>query len=388
MYIIVLFLGLLILLNSGFILLQIVQGKKEKLIPLFINIGFGLLFLLDPELPTSIVVIAFGLYVCITGVSHFITYIYYRKENVSGRLAFLISSLVLVFVAITFIISPLIHAQQMTIICAIYMLYLGIKFMTRSMRELLSEDRKNSLKRRIRVSLPIFMEALAPRMVLEFVNERLEQKDDTIYPQDIPSPLYVFVHVSKQGFGAIGHVDLCYDGEVIAYGAYDDASNHLMGALGDGVLFTMNDKEAYLDFCLQDDPTSAIFEYNLYLDDVQKQRVQETIESFKKRLIPWQPPYLENKEADDYASRLYKRAHASFYKFKKGQFKYYFVMTTNCVLLADHIIGKSGIDIINMNGIITPGTYYTYLEEESLKENSRVLKKEIYIKDPVLSKNQ
>ena len=59
-------------------------------------------------------------------------------------------------------------------------------------------------------------------------------------------------------------------------------------------------------------------------------------------------------------------------------FKYYFVMTTNCVLLADRIIGKSGIDIVNMNGIITPGTYLSYFEEEYKKENSRVIEKHIY----------
>ena len=85
-----------------------------------------------------------------------------------------------------------------------------------------------------------------------------------------------------------------------------------------------------------------------------------------------------NKDVDDYASRLYKATQASFYKFKKGRFKYYFVMTNNCVLLADHIIGKSGIDIVNMNGIITPGTYFSYFEEEAKKENSRVLLKTLY----------
>ena len=53
-------------------------------------------------------------------------------------------------------------------------------------------------------------------------------------------------------------------------------------------------------------------------------------------------------------------------------------MTTNCVLLADRIIGKSGIDIVNMNGIITPGTYLSYFEEEYKKENSRVIEKHIY----------
>ncbi|MEG0365280.1 MAG: DUF308 domain-containing protein [Coprobacillus sp.] len=378
MYFIVFALGLLILVNAIHSIIQFITGSKRDIVQVVIHTGFGLLFIFFPQLPFSVVVIVFSIYICVTGLSHFITYCFYRREQVSGRLAFLISAIVLVIVGVTFLLSPTVHAQQMTYIVAIYMMYVGIRYMGKSIRELLSEDRRDSLKRRIRVSLPVFFEALMPRLVLEYINEKLNVEEEIII-DDITSPLEVLVHVSKEGTGAIGHVDICYGDQVIAYGAYDESSHHLFGAIGDGVLFETS-KKTYIPFCLEDDATRGIFGFTIYLDETQKELVQKTIQDFKVGLIKWEPPCYKDEKADDYASRLYKATDAHFYKFKKGRFKRYFVMTTNCVLLADRIIGKSGIDIVNMNGIITPGTYYSYLEEESKKENSRVIKKHIYYK--------
>lgn len=373
MYMIVMVLGILIFIDT----LSLLKNLKTNILGILIHLLFACLFIFTPKLPLSIVVMVFALYVSIMGISHFVTYCYYRKEKVNGRLLFLLSAIVLIMVGISFILSPSVHAKEMTYIFILYTLYLGIKYMLSSMKELLSENRKNSLKRRIRVSLPIFMVAFMPRVMIEYINEKLEVEDEIMKQDDDLSSVEVFVHVSKDGFGAIGHVDICYQNEVIAYGAYDEASTHLFGAIGEGVLFIV-DKEKYISFCHKDDMTSHIFAYTLTLNEVQKERIEDTIDEFKKGLVKWDPPCINNQEAQDYASRLYQGTHASFYKFKSGMFKYYFVMTTNCVLLADRIIGKSGIDIVNMNGIITPGTYLSYFEEEYKKENSRVIEKHIY----------
>ncbi|MBE6059308.1 MAG: hypothetical protein E7215_03920 [Clostridium sulfidigenes] len=39
----------------------------------------------------------------------------------------------------------------------------------------------------------------------------------------------VFIHVTLDGVGAVGHVDLCYNRQVISYGNYDDRSFRLLG---------------------------------------------------------------------------------------------------------------------------------------------------------------
>ena len=64
---------------------------------------------------------------------------------------------------------------------------------------------------------------------------------------------------------------------------------------------------------------------------------------------------------------------------KAGKFKTYFVLNTNCVLLADTILGTSGIDILKVSGLIAPGTYYEYFEREFKRKRSKVVSKRIYL---------
>ena len=44
----------------------------------------------------------------------------------------------------------------------------------------------------------------------------------------------------------------------------------------------------------------------------------------------------------------------------------------------DDILGNSGMDILSLNGIITPGTYYNYFNKEINRKNSCVISKNIY----------
>ena len=120
--------------------------------------------------------------------------------------------------------------------------------------------------------------------------------------------------------------------------------------------------------------------FGLKLNNKQKDKVNKYIENLKKDLVEWKSPYQidnDNKH-NDYASALYKRTKASFYKFKKGNLKTYFLLGNNCCFLVDSIIGKCGIDQLKMNGIITPGTYYEYLNKEFMKKKSMVVSKNIY----------
>lgn len=68
----------------------------------------------------------------------------------------------------------------------------------------------------------------------------------------------------------------------------------------------------------------------------------------------------------------------NFLNFHQENIKPYFVLGTNCCYLADDIVGKSGSDILSLNGIITPGTYYDYLEKELYRKKGIVVTKNIY----------
>ena len=91
-------------------------------------------------------------------------------------------------------------------------------------------------------------------------------------------------------------------------------------------------------------------------------------------------PAADIADFDDYCSSLWNGTHAHFYKFKSGRFKTYFVMSTNCVFLADYILSKAGTDIVKTAGIITPGDYYDYMQSEYALPGGIVITRDIYSK--------
>ena len=79
---------------------------------------------------------------------------------------------------------------------------------------------------------------------------------------------------------------------------------------------------------------------------------------------------------------------AEFYKFYKSTYKTYFLLSTNCVKLVDEVVGATGSDLLKINGVITPGAYYEYLEQEFKKEKSNVITKQIYTNQNIEKKKK
>ena len=175
---------------------------------------------------------------------------------------------------------------------------------------------------------------------------------------------------------------------MIAYGKYDEASSTPIGT-GDGVLL-IADRASYIPYCLENNGTT-LFSFGLRLSEEPRAAVHAAVSEIKERLVAWDPPFQAARRKDsaadakaypDFASRLCNETGARFYKFKRGRFKRYFVMSTNCVLLVDSIIGGAGTDILSLNGMVSPGTLYDYLESDFLKRDSIVISRNVYhVKD-------
>lgn len=393
--------------QSGFIMqifdligwIFVIQGAKQlydyyikkriyKLdIPVvLIDIIGGAAIILYTDIPMYLATMIFALYVSINGIVRFFMYLNYKRDRVAGRVIVLLVSLFLIFNGIATFIAPSVNIDIVARIIGLYACLLGIMYFKDGIFMVLPRHKKNILKRKMRISLPIFIAALVPKTMMDYINERL-QIDDTFCIENTNQDvnLEIFIHVSPDGFGKMGHCDIYFDGEVISYGNYDYSSIRLFEAMGDGVMF-ITEKEKYLPFCIKEDH-KTIFGYGLHLNDIQINSVRDAIMKIKGNAFPWFPPaYYDHNVTDDYASRLFLATSASFYKFKKGKFKSYFVLGTNCVLLAEEIVGNSGQDIINLNGIITPGTYQDYLEKEYHKANSQVVSKNIYNKSIMVHK--
>lgn len=367
------------------------KNEKIKFTQSFFNLVFCFICSLFKDIPLSILPIIFGLYLLLNSVIKFIDYYILLKSNANGKLTEFSLGVLYLVVSIPIIFSPLKHLSTVLIIIGIYTILLGINYIMDFISFLIPKRVKNKLKRKIRITLPAFIEAIIPYTVLNEINYLID-KDNYDKPfvfeeksEDIIPDLEVFVHTSSRGFNRMGHVDLYFDGKVISYGNYDDASVRLFTMIGDGVLFT-TEKDKYIPFCIEHSK-KTIFVFGLKLTDAQKKNVSKAISKIFDSVYEWNPPYVEaitkrkkvNKNRyKDYASVLYQTTNAKFYKFKNGRFKNYFVLGSNCCRLADHIIGKSGIDLLKMNGIITPGTYYEYLNREFQKKNSMVISRKIY----------
>lgn len=370
------------------------QKKSDKQITFtrsFLYLLFCLILSCFPTIPMSILPLLFSIYLMLNGVIKLITFLILYYEKAPGKIKELFLVVLYFSIGIPLLISPIKNVSVMLFIMGIYTLLLGISFIIDFITSLIPIRIKNRLRRRIKITLPVIVEAILPYQVLNEINYFITKEEDiksinyNDKNEDVIPDMEIFVHSSMNGFNRLGHVDIYFDNKVYSYGNYDDSSKKFFELIGDGVVF-ITDKEHYIPFCISHSH-KTIIGFGLKLNERQKQSIIKYINNLFNNMYCWYSPIevakLEKKKIKktdfgDYASSLYKATKAEFYKFKKGRFKKYFTLGVNCCLLADSIIGKSGTNILKMNGIITPGTYYEYLNREFNKKNSMVISKTIY----------
>ena len=338
------------------------------------------------DVPINILVILLGIYqLFMAGVSG-ITYWMFRKNKVEGGGRFLFDAIWNAAVGIGAIMSPSgFDGEFIFLIIAIYLISLGISNIRDGL--FFDNDRdQQELRRRTRVSLPIIIAAFIPAAHLNKFNQALQGEADSEQEENpanlaakegLSRDLEVFVHTSQKDiFGAIGHVDICYKGKVISFGSYDPFSERLFGTMGDGVLFKV-EKDAYIDFAKKEG-AKTLFGYSLHLTDEQRKAIEARLEEIDSLTVPWDPSAELKNDAHTYAYRLKHELGAETYKFSSSRFKTYFVLSTNCVLLADSILGQAGTEILNPKGFIAPGTYQAYLQYELESARPLVVAETVY----------
>jgi hypothetical protein len=258
------------------------------------------------------------------------------------------------------------------IIIGLYGLVFGIGCFVESVNISMPNKQKKALKKSVRIALPIFLEALLPRFMLSRINRGLSIPVKNNHSTKQKPNLEIFIHVSKKGYGMFGHCDIELDGKVISYGNYDTKSLKLFDSVGDGILFT-TDRKGYISFCIEESQ-KTVFGYKLALSEVQLGQVRERFNELLQNTYEWKPA---NHDKNDYAVKLSKRPNTNLYKFNKGPFKTFFVLGTNCVKLAEYLVGDTKLNILGLAGMVSPGSYQEYLENEYRHAGSIVVDKEI-----------
>lgn len=361
--------------------------KKVKYINIFnniINIFIGTLFIYKPEIFMSLFPLLFTLYIFIDAIIKTITCFIYMENKLKKRYMLLLRTvLTYVFLGIL-IFYPMFRIKLTYIIVGIYFVSLAVTYFFDAIELLTPRTQKNKIKKRIKIVLPVYIAAFIPKKVLKEINKMLEIKnkyDKYIIKKEekIQPNFEILIHIKEGKTGSFGHVDIYMDDKVISFGSYDEESVKLLSSIGSGVLFEV-DKEKYIKFCNRNE-NKNIISFGLKITEKQKNIIRKKLEDIKQDAYEWRPlsQIYDSGRYTDYASRLYNATEAKFYKFRRGKYKTYFVLNSNCVLLADELLDSSGLDLLSINGLITPGTYYDYFNREFRRKKSIVVSKEIYL---------
>ena len=340
-------------------------------------------FTLIPDFLLGIVPILFSIYFILIGITQFVMCFLEIKDEQFIHFRYIVIGSFCLIMAFPLLISPVDSLNRFLSYFSLYIVLLGLSMVWDAIFRLVSDHTKNKLKRKIRITLPKIVEAIIPYSIMSEINRNLALDKKQVYSFDkeyTDVDMHILIHTSNRGFNRMGHIDLCFDGTVFSFGNYDEGSRIFNDTFGSGVLFMTNRKEDYINFCI-DHSKKTVFDFGIVLNDKQKLAIRRRIDEIMIHSISWN--HKEDKKynyGNSYAAMLYKKTRARFYKFTKGRYCTYFVLGTNCCFLVDDIVGKCGMDIVSINGIITPGTYYDYLNRELRVKKSNVVSKDIYNK--------
>ena len=372
----------ILLVNLGFItfILNLIKNNKSKDTLISITtLIVGLFFFNNKERFLSLFPFLFGIYMLINGIGKFLSYIIFKNKEKQNYYIVLIGSLIDFIFSYTMISKPKENIERLAIYLGIYLILFSITYFNDFLKEQFPKVKNK--KRRFRITLPILFATFIPYRVLQYLNKIIDQLDNTKLISNKKTSgnkdLEILIHVREDNIGKWGHADLCYNNTIYSYGCYDEESKKLLKSLGDGTLFEIKGKEKYINYC-NNNSNKTIFCYGITLNEEEKKEIEKKIKEIKKNTYKWNPNNLGKEKENTYAIELTNVAKAKFYKFKNTNYKTYFLLSTNCVKLVDDILGTTGTDILKINGVITPGVYYEYLDKEYKRKNSNVISKEIY----------
>lgn len=386
----VLWVFLRVILTCGFIYLGISQlfslliGKKKQfrlsnILSIIASFGIALYSLINPMRFITFIPYVIGWWALINGIVQAINFYVYRRDCMRGTGWRFLLALVTLVMAAVLIFFPESQLRFLSRLSGGYLVFYGLVTFFGSLKDILSPVTQRRLMKHMSISAPVFLASLTPQRVFLSIDalaktKRLETSDPSVLA---PSDLEVFFYLTKSGPESLGHVDISYKGQIFSYGCHDPENRHLFGTLGDGVL-VISPREEFLNHALVGE-NKVIISYGIVLTEKQKAVLEKRLIEMLGRSIPWQSQAeLGNEEAKDYASRVYRSTHAQMLKFEEGKFRTYFVFSTNCVLLADHILRCPQLELFNITGIVTPGTYLSFLNDEYCREGSVVTTRTIY----------
>ncbi|MCI9434999.1 MAG: DUF308 domain-containing protein [Bacilli bacterium] len=368
------------------------QNRNKKFIMRDVaDILFGVIIISIRDNFIILLPVIFGLYFLAIAIIRTVDYYIYQKNKIKGRLGILFSIILNLLASIILTINPHLKTKYIVIIIGIYLILLGIKYAVDFLIEVLPSKILNKFKRGIKIPIPEIFTAFIPQQLVRLVNEMLEvnpeASDYNYQKSDCETDLQIIIHLSPFGTAAMGHIEIAFKNIVYSYGNYDMHSRSLFKSIGDGVILIAN-KQRYMKYCVEKRDRYLI-DFGIKLNDKEKGIIEKNInELINTNTIDYysdaqliEQGKLPSRQLTDMSSEIYMYAGGYFKKITKGKYKKFFVLNNNCAMMVKSVLKVIGKDVIAINGILTPGAYYDYLNRQFMLKNTNVITRKIYTKN-------
>lgn len=360
--------------------------RKMSLILSLVSFAFVILLTFFSFIPEWLIRVGFAAYCIASGLASLFQFGLDIHNRVKAPLSMGLAALAYIIIGLCLLFVPNFLTQQLIAAFGIYLVILGCRYVADGF-ETMSQSGRYHWKRSFRMSLPPLLCAFLPEQALSAINSRLdsgEQHPVIERKSEASTKLKILVFTGPSALQKIGHIALAYDGIVYSYGNYDAESFRLKQIYGDGTYFNVAFEE-YLPNMMNVEHNS-IFEYGIQTTPEQEKQIEASLEQLHNQSYRWysaierEDGYAHPERYEtDYPSRLHARTGAKFYKIKKGRFHTYWALGDNCASFLDMILGSLGADVLSMRGIISPGTYFEFLQSEYIKPGSPVIFRAVYV---------
>lgn len=180
------------------------KNKKQnnKLITGILYIFLGILVKYNIIFVETSIVFIIGLYAFINVIAQLIsTIILYNNRTKEWKYSF-ISTITSLAFGLILVINPSSQRLLVSKLAGIYLIFIGLTIFRDFLLETFDiKSIKPSLKRKIRIRLPVIYTAFIPQKLLEKMNALMQSNDEKVFVQsknDQKGELEIFVHIAKK----------------------------------------------------------------------------------------------------------------------------------------------------------------------------------------------
>ena len=368
-----------------------IKQKKDTIGKEITDILFSIIVLVLNDKIVTLLPLVFGLYFLAIVIIRIVDYYIYTKNGIKGRIGLLLSIIFNLITSLVLMINHNSKTKFLVIIIGIYLIMIGSGSMLTFLLEILPINLVNKIKMNIKIPVPEIFTAFIPQKLISLINEILAvdptaTKYNHIKKND-NSDIQVILHLAKNGTAAMGHIEIAVDDVIYSYGNYDMHSRSLFDSIGDGVILIV-DKQKYIQYCVERRDRYLI-EFGLQLTKKEKEIIKKnindlinnnTIDYYSDAELMDQNK-LPRKKLTDMSSEIYLYAGGKYKKIIKGKYKKFFVLNNNCAMMVKNVLKNINKDVLAINGILTPGAYYEYLNDQFMLKNTNVISRKIYTKN-------